>query len=147
MIPHAKTILLVDDDGDDALLFKEALKRADATISLSRSTCCDSAMKLLNSSETLPDYIFLDINMPMVSGLDCLALLKKSKRLKDIPVIMCTTSSRDADVAGAKSLGAVMFFTKPPSFDVLVEILRFIFRGIPLTEKSFDAFMEIFPMP
>ncbi len=144
MYANAKSILLVDDDEDDMLLFQEALKKVDKTISLTYADCCDSAMKLLHAAASLPDIIFMDINMPKITGLECLVLMRKSALLKKVPIVIYTTSKRDSDVTDAKVLGANAFFTKPVSFEMMIEILGFILRGIPLQKNDRHTVIELF---
>ncbi|MCW3127307.1 MAG: rcp1 3 [Bacteroidetes bacterium] len=144
MYTNAKSVLLIDDDMDDMLLFQEALKRVDKTISLTYNSCCDEAMKLLNTAASLPECIFMDINMPKMTGLECLAVMRKSALLMHIPIVIYTTSRRASDVSSAKNLGASCFFTKPIHFNTLIEILGFILRGIPLKKTDRDMLIEIF---
>jgi len=72
----------------------------------------------------LPDYIFLDINMPVMNGKECLEKIKDEPLLRDIPVIVYTTSSRFSEREMYRSLGARECIVKPTSFSVLVNILR-----------------------
>jgi CheY-like chemotaxis protein len=70
------------------------------------------ALKLLRSSQSLPDFIFLDLNMPKMDGRECLKELKKDDTLKDIPVIIYSTSEYSLDITATKELGADYFLTK-----------------------------------
>lgn len=110
-------ILLVDDDADEADLFSEALSEIDRSIVCyyakhGRQAC----EKLLKKGEQLPDLIFLDINMPVMDGWQCLAVLKENDLLKDIPVIMYSTSGHTRDREQAFMQGAVFFLTKPNDY-------------------------------
>ena len=119
-----KQILLIDDDRDDAELFKEALSEINSSIGFEHYD--DSKLVLQNLIEkqtNLPDLIFLDINMPIIRGWQFLAEFKKREHLKDIPVIMFTTSSQPKEREMAKQLGAAGFVTKPNEYKTLKELL------------------------
>jgi CheY-like chemotaxis protein len=89
-----KTFILADDDTDDIELFCNALKEIDKSIHCKQAL---NGLQLLNtlldSSNSKPDIIFLDINMPVMNGWKCLQALKDDEKTKDIPVIIYTTSS------------------------------------------------------
>src|ERR1700760_2246267 len=113
-------IYLIDDDMDDVDLFREALEEVDPTISLQYANDGKQAVVALSQPTfSLPDLIFLDISMPSFSGLQCLDTFKKDDKLKKVPVIMYTTSSRDYEIRQAKELGTAGFLTKPNDFKIL----------------------------
>lgn len=119
-----KQILLIDDDRDDAELFKEALSEINSSIGFEHYDDSKLVLQnLLEKQSNLPDLIFLDINMPIISGWQCLAEFKKWEHLKDIPVIMFTTSSQPKEREMAKELGAAGFVTKPNEYKTLKELL------------------------
>jgi len=119
-----KQVLLIDDDRDDADLFKEALFEINSTIVFQHYEDSKAGLKLLLEKQTeLPDLIFLDINMPIVSGWQCLTEFKKADHLKHIPVIMFTTSSQTSEKEIADELGAEGFITKPSEYKALKELL------------------------
>src|SRR6476646_4076255 len=115
-----KQVLLMDDDRDDAELFKEALWEINSSIAFEHYDDSKTGLSVLLDKHTgLPDVIFLDINMPIVSGWQCLAEFKKTDHLRHIPVIMFTTSSQDRERQIAKELGADGFITKPSEYKAL----------------------------
>ena len=119
-----KQVLLIDDDRDDADLFKEALFEINSAILFEHYEDSKTALKLLLEKQTdLPDLIFLDINMPIVSGWQCLSEFKKAEHLRHIPVIMFTTSSQAKEKEIAEELGAQGFITKPSEYKALKELL------------------------
>jgi CheY-like chemotaxis protein len=121
-----KSILVVDDDADDRELINEALQEIDTKISCVYAKEGFEALDILSKpANALPDFIILDLNMPRLSGNQCLALIKKSERLRLIPVIIFTTSRLESDVEEARNLGAILFLTKPSRFSELVETLRY----------------------
>ncbi len=122
-----KTILIVDDDIDDRELFGEALAEIDNTIHCIYAKHGYEALDILYQPDAvIPDYIFLDLNMPRLNGKECLALIKKTERFKVVPVIIFSTSKLDSDVEETRKLGATLFLTKPAKFSQLVDILTSI---------------------
>ena len=117
-------ILLIDDDKDDANLFCEALGSIDPSILCEFAGHGRDALEILTtSSKEKPHVIFLDLNMPVMNGWDCLQNLKKNDLLKDIPVVIYSTSTHQEERAKAFGLGAFGFITKPDRFTVLQSIL------------------------
>src|SRR4051795_6752916 len=104
------TVFLVDDDEDDKEMFAEVMAeicRFNTCITASNGF---EALKFLQSSETLPDFIFLDLNTPRVNGKQCLLQLKKDKRLWSIPVIIYSTLRLESDKEETVRMGADYFF-------------------------------------
>src|SRR5882672_3999637 len=107
-----KRFLLIDDDVDDAGLFREALKKVAPFVSLQHFDGGNGVVQsLVEQAAPLPDIIFLDINMPRVNGWQCLAGFKNEARLKDVPVIIYSTSSQAGEIEKARKLGAYGFIT------------------------------------
>ena len=116
----AKFFLIIDDDRYHLELFYEAL------LEVSPDCKCATApngrqaiMAPRNGEIELPTLIFLDINMPLMNGWQCLSILKTTEAYKNIPVIMYSTSSYRNDFAKAHLEGALCFFTKPSNFKEL----------------------------
>lgn len=125
-----KTILLVDDDHDDQLLFKEALSEADNTIMYRSAFNGIDALEKLSSKEMgLPELIFLDVNMPKMNGIDCLKELKKSETLKNIPVMMYSTSSFSEYKKECFENGAIDYIVKPDDYKQLCLKLKNILNN------------------
>jgi CheY-like chemotaxis protein len=125
-----KKFALADDDADDAEIFAEALAAVNPGI------LCEYASngkilldKIRHRKSDLPDIIFLDINMPEMNGWDSLTELKKHSSLKDIPVVMYSTSSTHRDIQAAKKLGANFFYTKPDNFRQLKLFLENLIKN------------------
>ena len=117
-------VLLIDDDEDDRELFGEAIKEVKSSPVVTVIDNAVDALRKLISKEIIADLIFLDLNMPMMRGDEFLTLIKQHERLKEIPVIVLTTSSGEQVEKMVKGLGAREFVTKPPSFEGLVTILE-----------------------
>jgi CheY-like chemotaxis protein len=111
-----KNLFLVEDNPADKDLFLLAVERFDPTITCETAYNGSYALQMLQTSHPLPEVIFLDLNMPRLDGFEFLALIKKDEHLKDIPVIILTTSTEDAE--RCFKLGAALYLTKPESLDV-----------------------------
>ncbi|OQP55929.1 hypothetical protein A4H97_20290 [Niastella yeongjuensis] len=122
-------LFLVDDDLDDHEIFKSALEKVDSAIQLLAATNGLEALTMLSIANKLPDYIFVDLNMPRMGGLQFLKEIKQTHHLKDVPVIIYTTSSNPVDILRTKELGAVTFITKPSRFSELCSFLRSLING------------------
>ena len=108
------TIFIADDDEDDKKLFIESAHKAYNNIQC--VTACDGqeALRILRDEQNpLPDYIFLDLRMPRISGQKCLEEIRKEERLRHIPVFIYTTSREVKDSIELKKNGAAHFISKP----------------------------------
>lgn len=122
-----RKILLVDDDADDRKYFLDALAEIDPTIEGVTAKDGQQALALLGSPDFhLPDYIFLDLRMPRISGKQCLLQIKADSRLKDIPVIIYTTSRDVEESEELERLGAVHFISKPADPDEIYYVLTLV---------------------
>ncbi|QOG00660.1 response regulator [Flavobacterium sp. MDT1-60] len=115
-------ILQIDDDSDDCELFMEALEAVSAANYTAIYDPVEALRKLMQK-EINPDVIFLDLNMPIMSGLEFLTEIKKEKELKEIPIIVFSTSQLDDIIREAKLYGAHDFISKPNNFNDLKRIL------------------------
>lgn len=123
----ANKFLLIDDDIDDSELFKEALLKVDPACVCDRFAHGKIALTELSAHKIgKPDIIFLDINLPLMSGWEILVELKKLEDLRQIPVIMYSTSSNPRDKDIAKDLGAICFFTKPHNYKLLIKMMEIV---------------------
>ena len=112
---------------DDIELFKDALEEIDPSVSLQFANDGHEAVRSLTAlKHALPDVIFLDISMPVFNGLQCLASFKKDEQLRDLPVIMYSTSSQEGEMKLARDLGALAFVTKPNDFRLLKRMLTLV---------------------
>jgi CheY-like chemotaxis protein len=117
-------ILLADDDESDRYLFKEAigeLKIKSAVHTVNNGT---QLMDYLNKKDTtLPDLIFLDLNMPRKNGLECLIEIKNNEKIKDIPIAIYSTSASKHDIEETFRHGANVYIKKPSDFNILKQLL------------------------
>lgn len=128
---------LIDDDLDDQEIFCLALDELDQTIQrVIASDGEEGLMKLNLNPQHPPDYIFLDLNMPRMNGIECLREIKKIVHLQHTKVIMYSTTDA-ADVrALTRELGAHDFLVKPPSMVKLVKFLSVVLNVETLTNKE-----------
>jgi CheY-like chemotaxis protein len=121
------TILLVDDDEDDRKLFCEAVGEYDKTIICIAAVDGQEALEYLSdAANPAPDFIFLDLRMPGLSGQQCLEEIKRDARLASIPVIVYTTSRDVKESESLKKLGAVHFMSKPVLPDDVYYMVSFV---------------------
>ena len=117
-------VFLVDDDIDDQGLFLDALSEIDKDIQLVTAVNGVEALQKLSNELLVPDYIFMDLNMPLMNGIQCLKELKKVATLAKIPVVIYSTSSFSKDLEEAKKAGAFDYIIKPFSFPELCDRIR-----------------------
>ena len=133
---QAITILLADDDEDDRLMTRDALR--DARLSNELRTVIDGVDLLAYlrregeysdpASSPRPGLILLDLNMPRMDGREALAEIKADPELRSIPVVVLTTSKAEEDVVRSYDLGVNSFITKPVTFLGLVEVMKIFSR-------------------
>lgn len=123
-------LLLVDDDADDRELFAEALASVDSTITCSFSENAEEALAKLGAEKDQPNLIFLDINLPGMSGWECLKRMKGNDQFSNIPVVIYTTSSHQRDKQVAEDLGALCLITKPSDYKQLINLLDAIITHV-----------------
>jgi len=127
MQTHRK-IFLADDDIDDRELFIEALSQPD--ISVMDFPNGKALLTYLTTAEeqSLPDMIFLDLNMPVMGGKECLRHIRSFKKFDDLPIIIYSTSSNNKEIEETFALGANLYVTKSSSYMSLKKTLEDIIR-------------------
>src|ERR1700748_13115 len=124
-------ILVVDDDNDDLALFIEALNIVSPDAVCQTAVNGSGAIEYLSKSGSRhPAIIFLDINMPVMNGWDCMSFLKSNPLYKDIPVIIYTTSSTTADKEKARAMSAFCFISKMQDFRSLKKMVEIVVRNL-----------------
>jgi DNA-binding response OmpR family regulator len=117
-------VILADDDEDDRLFFTDAFEELKITTKVSTFNDGVYLMDHLNSADiTLPEILFLDLNMPRKSGMDCLKEIRSNDRFKDIAIAIYSTSSSEEDVENTFVLGANIYIKKPNDFKKLKKVL------------------------
>lgn len=117
-------ILLADDDESDRFLFKEAfLELKIKTVVHTANNGMELMDYLAEKNARLPYLIFLDLNMPLKNGLECLKEIRSNEKLKDISIAIYSTSENEKDVEETFHSGANIYITKPNNFDDLKKAL------------------------
>jgi CheY-like chemotaxis protein len=124
--------LMAEDDDDDRLLVTEAFRESRMANSLNFVTDGVELLQYLRGqgnyadpvSFPTPDVILLDLNMPRKDGREALAEIKADPELRNIPVVVLTTSKSEEDVEHTYDMGVAGYITKPTTFAKLVEVVR-----------------------
>lgn len=117
-------ITLADDDEDDRLFFTDAFEELKINTIVNTVNNGKELLHYLNLPDTvLPHIIFLDLNMPILNGIECLKEIKLNDKFKDIAIAIYSTSSSDQDVEDTFVLGANIYIKKPSNFNELKKIL------------------------
>jgi len=115
----------IDDDEDDRDFFCTAMTEIDGSIEcLFAKNGVDAIDQLTKNASMVPDHIFIDMNMPLMDGKQCLQTIKQIERLKEIPVYIYSTSGSPKLIDEVLSSGARDFLIKPSNMAELVAMLR-----------------------
>lgn len=121
-------ILVIDDDAEDIDIFSEAIYSFNENITITAFTDAFLALEDLKKTEKLPDIIFLDLQMPRLTGKDFLQEIKENSTLQHIPIVVLSGQSDDLIKDTYQKIGARNFICKPNSYkeltDRLYEILH-----------------------
>jgi CheY-like chemotaxis protein len=129
--PGSITILMADDDADDRLMTQEAFDEAKLANDLRFVEDGEELMDYLNkrgkyaepADAPRPGLILLDLNMPKKDGREALKEIKADPNLKQIPIVVMTTSKAEQDIYSSYDLGVNSFITKPVSFEGMVFVI------------------------
>ncbi len=132
-----KPILLVEDDQVDTMTVIRALKEIHVTNRLVHVENGEEAVSYLRDpGSEKPCIILLDLNMPIMNGIEFLHVVKRDDQLKRIPVVVLTTSEEQQDKVNSFNMGVAGYMTKPVDYRQFVEVMR-----------SIDAYWTISEMP
>jgi len=124
-LKKARICFSIEDDIDDQELFELALQNIDENIHLSfASNGAEGLQKLKENISFIPDFIFLDINMPKMNGIQCLPEIKKLEHLRNSKIVMYSTTSDENIINTTKQLGADEFLVKPYKMGHLIDHLE-----------------------
>jgi len=127
MEPAKHNLLLADDDTDDCIFFKEVLEELHITTNL---TIINDGVELFSylskNYSNLPDVLFLDLNMPLKNGFECLSELKMNEKLKHLPVVIFSTSFDMEVVNSLYEKGANYYVRKPAEFIKLTKVVQVV---------------------
>ena len=126
MEEHILTIFSAEDDLDDQHSIERAIKKSGIGATINFVSNGQALIEKLTEQYgvNLPDILLLDLNVPIVDGLEVLRLLRERDDIDDLPVIILTTSSNQEDIDKCYSLGAKSFITKLSSFSELAEVVK-----------------------
>jgi len=130
------TILLVEDDEVDIINVKRAFKKNGIENQMLVAKNGIEALTLLHSlsASQLPQVILLDINMPMMNGIEFLSVMRKDEQLKHISVFVMTTSNEDSDKIEAYGYNVAGYILKPLSFDKFIDTINKLIEFWSITE-------------
>ena len=127
MMKSKKPILLIEDDTVDAMTVKRSLKDLNVTNQLILTANGEEALdRLRNPQYEMPCIILLDLNMPKMTGLEFLKIVKHDDRFKRIPVVILTTSRNEQDRIDSFNLGVAGYMVKPVDYWQFVEVVKTI---------------------
>ncbi len=130
-------VLLTDDDEDDRLIFKEILDEMDKDISVRMVNDGKQLMDFLaTKNNPLPHIIFLDLNMPNMSGLECLKEIRSHEKYNDISIAIYSTSASKKDIDDTFSNGANIYITKPGAYSELKRVLK---KSLSAARSNWDS--------
>jgi CheY-like chemotaxis protein len=136
----ASNILLADDDDDDRLLFTDVVREYARDLKLSFAINGEHLMTKLRA-ENLPDVLFLDLNMPLKNGIECLEEIRRDEKLKDLPVVIFSTSSHPGTISQMYDIGAHLYVRKPNDFNALRKAISEVLKrdwGTPVRPPKED---------
>jgi CheY-like chemotaxis protein len=142
---QAIDVLLIEDDPGDALITRESLEQNDIQHTLNVTRDGREGLDYLHrrggfQNAARPDLILLDLNLPIVSGLEVLQAIKAAPELCDIPVVVLSTSAADEDVLSSYRLQANAYVTKPVDLENFMAAVRrideFFFRVVKLPPRQ-----------
>jgi CheY-like chemotaxis protein len=113
---EVKSIFLAEDDEDDVVIFNEILLDIGKEINMTVAVNGFELMRLLQNARVLPELIFLDLNMPLKNGFQCLEEIRSNGDWKDIRIIMYSTSAQPQQIEKAYKQGADLYLQKPTSY-------------------------------
>ncbi|HEY0040568.1 MAG TPA: response regulator [Flavisolibacter sp.] len=121
-----QSVLLADDDEDDRFVFRDVIYEINPKIHMEIVSGGIQLMKLLE--HFAPDLLFLDLEMPFKNGLECLIEIRENEKLKDLPIVVFSSTSRPANIQTAYEMGAHLFLIKEASFDQYTAALKTILQ-------------------
>lgn len=124
MSENALHILLADDDEDDRMFFKDAIDEIKVKTVITLVNDGLQLMQYLNQPDVvLPNVVFLDLNMPIKGGMQCLKEIRSNSKLKDLSIAIYSTSASEEDIEETFVKGANIYIKKPNDFGELKRVL------------------------
>lgn len=120
----SRTILLVEDNADDAALTLRAFGKHKLANEIVHVGDGAEAPEYLGRADALPTLVLLDLNLPKISGLEVLRRMRADARTRRLPVVVLTSSNEDRDIVASYDLGANSFVRKPVDFAEFLDAAR-----------------------
>lgn len=137
-----KIVYLADDDEDDRILFTDAVEELNLPLFVVQTADGNELLKALRNADHLPEIIFLDINMPCKNGFECLKEIRSaSGDLKNVTIVMLSTSSSNIHIKISYKLGADYYAVKPGSYQGLKELLEKVLTDFKSLRKDTNKFL------
>lgn len=131
-------ILLIEDDTIEVMKLKRAVAKLEMDHQLIEAEDGEKALEILKSIDSLPDIIFLDLNMPKINGIEFLKILKEDEILRYLPTIILTTSNNRKDVLECYKHGVAGYIIKPLKYDEYINKI-----GIALSYWSKNELIKV----
>ncbi|ARV05453.1 response regulator [Polaribacter sp. SA4-10] len=125
-MPKKLRILLIEDNLIEIMKMKRTISFLELDHSIQEAKNGVEALKILEDKSNLPDIILLDLNMPKISGIEFLTLLRNDEYLKHIPTIILTTSDNQKDLFECYRLGASGYILKPLKYEDYVNKIKIV---------------------
>jgi len=117
------TLFLGEDDVEDIEFFTNIIFEISPSIKISVAKNGNELMSLLESEKQHPDFIFLDLNMPIKTGFECLKEIRSSEKWKSVKIVILSTSSHREQIKEVYQMGADLYLQKPNSYSAFKDIL------------------------
>ena len=127
IVSEVKTIWVTDDDEEDLQIFIDVLKSLYPSVNLTGLSSGNELINSLSFSPT-PDLLFLDLYMPCTDGTDCLTAIRAEQKFKNLPIIICSSSTATIDIDKAYIAGANLYIYKPYAYSELCTVIERILQ-------------------
>jgi CheY-like chemotaxis protein len=131
-------VLYIDDDLEDVEIFREQLYEIDPAIGFSYAISADDAFKKLTNNLVRPDIIFLDYHMPAVDGAECIKMIKERNALRQIPIVLISSSIAGRQIDEFNQLGVYNFLSKTALLEDMRPAIKVILDSLCKGEVNND---------
>jgi len=118
------SILLIEDDEIESIKFTRVLSAMDTKHTVTIAKNGEEALHIMQEENTIPDVIFLDLNMPKMNGIEFLKIIKSDDTLKYIPAMLLTTSNNRKDILACYTIGIAGYILKPLRYEDYKEKIK-----------------------
>jgi len=129
-------VLLIEDDTIEIMKLNRTISSLKLNHNIMEASNGEEALKILAKKESLPDIIFLDLNMPKINGIEFLSILKKDDLLNHIPTIVLTTSNNKKDLLECYKIGIAGYVLKPLRYEDYVSKIEILLSYWSINELT-----------